>query len=986
LSERLLSDLSFRMPFRKYQRMVLDHIATGDGDRRYHIVAPPGAGKTIVGLELIRRWSQPAVVFAPTTTIQEQWRDKLALFTPPGFDLETVASLNPARLAPINVFTYQLISTPGQADDLLRRLALERWTDDLMASGHAPNEAAAADRIAKLRINNPEAYHAEISHLIPRIKREALRDDHQDVRRFLHPNAIQLIANLVAYGVKTVVLDECHHLLDYWAIVLRALIAEINEPRIVGLTATLPDPHDPYSYDNYTSLLGDVDFEIPTPAVVKDGELAPYRELTCIVKPSAKELEYLATVQQVFESSLAETTDSLSFRTWVLQLVGGGTADAWAGLLANDAPLAIACVRFLCRCGVDLPAGVRSPADLLRGNEAQPTVDDWLMLLERYGLDVLKTSADPADHNRLATLRRALHPFGLAVTEEGLRQSRSVGDLVLAFSEAKDAAVVRILVAEDAALGPRLRAVVVTDFEHDRRGLVEAHEALDKDAGSARRLFRRLASEATLGHLNPILVTGEVLWIEAAGSERIVAAFNEFLKGQRLDASCSAKPSRDPSVAEVLGDGPAWSPRTYVQMVTSLFASGLTRCLIGTRGLLGEGWDAECLNTLIDLTAVTTSTSVQQLRGRGLRLDSSWPRKVTHNWDVVTVAPEFERGDADLRRFVIRHDRLWGVADNGKVVRGIAHVDRKLSTELAFHSFKSVDYADLDKRMMASLSTREDEYALWSVGEEYSNFAWRCAGIRAPDLKVRTVNTIQDTLRRLIIQFWPAVLTAAVGALVLIFQVGVRSPVAWKQPLEFLLIGLGFTLLLALAGGIRQGSRILRQLLVGQPPDAILLDIARAVLAALNDCQYLSGHLTIDYVRVVAQDDGSYQVFVDYASEEDAAIFTQAYRQVFEPIHDQRYLILRDDGRLPHVWLMPFWLALRPFARRVAGYPAAFYPVPQVLASRKQRAVAYAAAWKKFVGGGRLIYTKSPEGFRLLMEAQARRRPVVTSAAFEEWR
>jgi len=227
-------------------------------------------------------------------------------------------------------------------------------------------------------------------------------------------------------------------------------------------------------------------------------------------------------------------------------------------------------------------------------------------------------------------------------------------------------------------------------------------------------------------------------------------------------------------------------------MVTSLFASGLTRCLIGTRGLLGEGWDAECLNTLIDLTAVTTSTSVQQLRGRGLRLDSSWPRKVTHNWDVVTVAPEFERGDADLRRFVIRHDRLWGVADNGKVVRGIAHVDRKLSTELAFHSFKSVDYADLDKRMMASLSTREDEYALWSVGEEYSNFAWRCAGIRAPDLKVRTVNTIQDTLRRLIIQFWPAVLTAAVGALVLIFQVGVRSPVAWKQPLEFLLIGLGF--------------------------------------------------------------------------------------------------------------------------------------------------------------------------------------------------
>lgn len=965
--------------------MVLDQIATTDGDRRYHIVAPPGAGKTIVGLELIRRWSQPAVVFAPTATIQEQWRDKLALFTPPGFELESVASLNPARLALINVFTYQLISSPGQADDILRQLAVERWTQDLIASRHVPSEAAAADRIAKLQANNPEAYHAEVSHRVPRIKREALRDDHQDVRRFLHPNALQLISNLVSHGVKTVVLDECHHLLDYWAIVLRVLIAEISEPRIVGLTATLPDPHDLYSYENYTSLLGDVDFEIPTPAVVKDGELAPYRELACIVKPSPKELEYLATVQQVFESSVAETTDSRSFRDWVIQLVAG-TADAWPSLLANDAPLAVACVRFLRLYGIDLPAGVVPPTDLLHGNEAQPTIDDWLMLLERYSLDVLKTSADPADHNRLAMLRRVLHPFGLALTEEGLRHSRSVGDLVLAFSEAKDAAVVRILVAEDAALGTRLRAVVVTDFEHDRRGLVEVHDALDKDAGSARRLFRRLALEGTLTHLNPILVTGEVLWIEAAASEQIVAACNEFLKEQRLGASCSTRLTRDPHVAEVLGEGPAWSPRTYVHMVTSLFGSGLTRCLIGTRGLLGEGWDAECLNTLIDLTAVTTSTSVQQLRGRGLRLDPSWPRKVTHNWDVVTVAPEFERGDTDLQRFLRRHDQLWGVADNGKVVRGIGHVDRKLSSELAFHSFKAVDYANLDERMMDSLSTRENEYAVWRVGEEYSNFAWSSAGISAPDMRVRTVNTIQDTLRRLIIQFWPAVLTAAVGALVLTFQVGARASIAWRQPLEFLLIGLGFTLLLALAAAMRQGSRIMRQLLVEQPTDAILLDIARALLVALSDSQCLSGHLTIDYVRVVAQDDGSYQVFVDYASEHDAATFTQAYRQVFEPIRDQRYLILRDDGRLPHVWLMPLWLALRPWARRAAGYPPAFYPVPQVLAGRKERAQAYAAAWRKFVGGGELIYTRSPEGFRLLVEAQARRRPVVSSTAFEEWR
>ena len=67
------ADLRFRYPFRRYQRMVLamvdgQHVA----DHKLHIVAPPGAGKTIVGLELIRRFGRPAVVFCPTTTIQKQ--------------------------------------------------------------------------------------------------------------------------------------------------------------------------------------------------------------------------------------------------------------------------------------------------------------------------------------------------------------------------------------------------------------------------------------------------------------------------------------------------------------------------------------------------------------------------------------------------------------------------------------------------------------------------------------------------------------------------------------------------------------------------------------------------------------------------------------------------------------------------------------------------------------------------------------------------
>jgi len=41
-------------------------------------------------------------------------------------------------------------------------------------------------------------------------------------------------------GVKTVVFDECHHLKNYWAVVMREIIKEIDAKNIIGLTATPP--------------------------------------------------------------------------------------------------------------------------------------------------------------------------------------------------------------------------------------------------------------------------------------------------------------------------------------------------------------------------------------------------------------------------------------------------------------------------------------------------------------------------------------------------------------------------------------------------------------------------------------------------------------------------------------------------------------------------------------------------------------------------
>src|SRR5512147_2610650 len=127
--------LSFRHPFRKYQRMVLEQVAAQQKDNKYHIVAPPGAGKTILGLELIRQFGAPAVVFAPTTTIQAQWYEKVGMFLDPSDKVGDFACMEPDQRAPIHIFTYQLISTQAEAQEHIKASALLLWKEELVMEG-----------------------------------------------------------------------------------------------------------------------------------------------------------------------------------------------------------------------------------------------------------------------------------------------------------------------------------------------------------------------------------------------------------------------------------------------------------------------------------------------------------------------------------------------------------------------------------------------------------------------------------------------------------------------------------------------------------------------------------------------------------------------------------------------------------------------------------------------------------------------------------
>ena len=89
-------------------------------------------------------------------------------------------------------------------------------------------------------------------------------------------------------GIGLIILDECHHLLHHWGRVLTELKEFFDDPIVLGLTATPPDfsTVKEKDADRYLTFFGEIDYEVPIPALVRDSNLAPYQDLCYFVRPA----------------------------------------------------------------------------------------------------------------------------------------------------------------------------------------------------------------------------------------------------------------------------------------------------------------------------------------------------------------------------------------------------------------------------------------------------------------------------------------------------------------------------------------------------------------------------------------------------------------------------------------------------------------------------------------------------------------------------
>ncbi len=810
------------------------------GARRLHIVAPPGSGKTVLGLYL---WAEcvcrPALVLSPNSAIQAQWAARTGMFRAgeSGLDGQVSTSADTPKL--LTSLTYQSVTLPRRGGEDLDAEAHQLWQSRLIEKGQAKDPDEAAVWIDDLRRHNAEYYERRLSAYRKEI-RDAAAMGGQSLR-MLHDSSRATLQRLREANVGMIILDECHHLMGHWGRVLADARELLDDPVIVGLTATPPDRGGKANEDiqRYDEFFGPVDYEVPVPAVVKDGFLAPYQDLAYFVRPTPEELAFIASADERLHAlvdRLCQTREGAAPKTepavvvdsplpgdpsaaipapaaaskfqagdpsstplplgedgsrsepgegssappnnstephsgdpsgvaplelpaadqmqplpengeaeddveppadyiceeplpdWLLRVLTErrlptGLQKDWSTFARRDHEVTRATRLFILTRGRPPPDTVRTPK-WEDGGEEIPEMAILVPVLDRYIRHRLRRSAEPADH---ALARRAiaqLRLLGVQITETGAQACASPVGRVLAYSRSKAAALGPILSAEMETLGEKLRAVVVADFEKSSVVSAEVNHLLDEEAGGAIAAFKTIIRAPNLETIDPVLVTGSSVLVDDDLAERFLEAARAWLTQRSYQVEL--KLERQDGFAVVAGSGQDWCPRVYVELITDLFQQGVTRCLVGTRGLLGEGWDASKINVLIDLTTVTTSMSVNQLRGRSIRLDSDDPAKLADNWDVVCLAPEFSKGLDDYARFIAKHKTLFGVTDDGAVEKGVGHVHAAF-TELRPEGLEG-NMGVLNADMLARVRRRPECRELWRIGQTYHDEAVRAVG------------------------------------------------------------------------------------------------------------------------------------------------------------------------------------------------------------------------------------------------------------------
>ncbi len=861
----LFEHIHFHGEFRDYQSRVLAKADQYLADGKINIVAAPGSGKTVLGLELIRRIGEPCLIFSPTTAIREQWGERFRdLFLDEKSDFPRLFSTNLRDIKLLNSLTYQALFTAMEKTDLCED------GDDCYAD---------VDIIDQIRKNH----------------------------------------------IGTICLDEAHHLKNEWQRSLEKLISIVGDQvKIIALTATPPYDSEGNEWSRYLAMCGEVDEEIFVPELVARDTLCPHQDYIYFNYPTAEEIAALKVYRENARKAVAEV-GALGFMPGLADRIYG---EADIDKLFSSAKEYIALLVLLKHYGFKVnQKQIRSllgrkglPAYKLKFAETALRFlleGDCLAEVQKEEMiAIFKTYA--VYHKRKLSL----------VMQEKLKRS-------LISSVGKLDSIAKIAKSEYVVMGERLRMLVLTDYikKESVTQITKTEAWSDISVVSIFETLRRSNEKVSIGVLSGTLVIlPDTVKLEGIKHTRTPIAETNY------------------SVIDIAG-----SAHCAVKAVGELFEKGKIQILVGTKALLGEGWDAPCINALIMASFVGSYVLSNQMRGRAIRIDKNNPDKTSNIWHLVTVEPEylFEESKIDqVKKYLSpekkelisydydilkrRFDSFMGPNyDLGTIESGIERITAVKPP------YDKSGIERINDTMLKLSKDRNIMREKWTGEVKDGSFAvaLETEVDKEKRVPVFTFSNIALLLVLVIIEL----------TFLRQFFISLADMLAILEtnPSITIIAFLGFAVFSALI--CYAGYRISIKMILHFNPARSVKTIGIAVYRTLVECGCISSSAKVEtdedkYLRYIG-------ISLRNASIHDQNIFNTAMAELLSPIENPRYILIRQ--------------------RRFAGYDFKYaFACPSVLGRKKEYVEILAEKLKYSTGKFVPVYTRNENGRAFILKCR----------------
>ncbi len=891
--------MKFRYTWRPYQKRILNELEPYLEDKRLHIIAAPGSGKTVLGLEVIRRLNKPTLVLVPTLAIQDQWVERLMdLFLPPSQNIPNWISTEIKNPKLLTVATYQGLHSA-------------------FTGLHEDTEVE---------------------------EEEDEKQECKDGENNQSPLIFNLIENLKKIAVGTVVVDEAHHLRSNWWKSLTKTIEEIHDPTLVALTATPPFDVPESEWERYMNLCGPLDAQIPVPELVQEKNLCPHQDYIMFSTPTKAENSQIFQLRKSiyeFTKSLYQNQDfidHLANHPWIIN-----PDEHMSDLLEAPAFFSSILV-FLSHLGYNIP---KSTMKIITASpKVIPKLDyEWLEILLE-GLIFPTNRKIPKLPQFLDDLKQDLSQMGVLERRTINFLEPEVVEKILNRSLSKLASIKKIADLEFNSLAHNLRMVILTDYIRKNFIPSDRNELPDLTKIGVVPIFEFLRRDSPKYKLG--VLTGSLIIIPT----EIVNLLDIAAEVCNID-STSIKVSplgfTDEYVEiDVLG---AENPNK-VQLITELFTRGGIEVLVGTKALLGEGWDAPSINTLILASFVGSYMLSNQMRGRAIRTERKNPEKTANIWHLICIESKrrlsfIKDKSIPSKDFDILKRRFQAFVGpsfkENQIQSGIARLD------IGIPPFTETEIESINKIMCRKAINRGEMRKDWIEALQRGD-----EGVKlVENIKIKKESLPQGFVFYNTIS---AILWESLLFFLLIIDIFIRSlaqafaSAFYSIEFAFIFLAIAFVIpsLILLPGFLKASWLFIKHGTIKSSMKQIGIVLLKSLI--------FTGDIRTEYkkMKIKAEKGEMGTVFchLEGATPRETVIYLDALEEILNPIENPRYLLIRKSILLNRLGRLDY------------------HAVPSRLGEKKKFAEYFAYQWKKHIGKMELIYTRNTIGRKILLKAR----------------